>query len=104
VFDGLRDPIGPDLYADALDVFEVADEQAGEGDGDTWWLARVPLLAQLGLLLIVLQMLDNVGQAVASLAGEEVPTEYEDGAKILFALATTLYAFIAAKADVLSRR
>jgi hypothetical protein len=53
--------------------------------------------------MVGLQSLDSIGQAVLSLAGEEVPKEYEDAAKILFALVTALYAFIAARVETLSK-
>ena len=104
VFYGLREPIGPGLYADALDVFEVADEQAGEGDGDTRRLARVPLLAQSASCSSCCKCSTTLGRRLRVWRAKKRRTEYEDGAKILFALATTLYAFIAARADVLSKR
>ena len=103
VFESIREPIGPDLYADAVATFRLADEVAGEGDGETWWLARADPVVLLGIVVVLLQSLDAIGQSVASLAGEDVPSEYKDGARILFAVVAVAYAFIVARASVLAK-
>jgi hypothetical protein len=100
----LREPIRSRLYAEVINALEVADEGADESEESTWWLARLSPVVQLGLLLVVLQSLDAIGQSIVSFAGEEVPTEYEDGARILFALATAMYACLIARVDMLSNR
>jgi hypothetical protein len=100
VFESIREPIGADLYADAVATFELAEDQAGEGDGETWWLARADPVVLLGLVIVLLQSLDAIGQAVANLAGQDVPSEYQEGAKILFAVVAVAYAFIVARASV----
>jgi hypothetical protein len=98
----LREPIGSGLFAEVMNALEVAGEGAGESEGSTCWLARLSPVVQLGLLLVVLQSLDAIGQSVVSFAGEEAPTEYQNGARVLFALATAMYACIIARADMLS--
>lgn len=100
LFESIREPIGADLYADAVMTFELADEIAGEGDGESWWLLRLDPVVLLGIVIVLLQSLDAIGQAVASLAGEDVPSEYKDGARILFAVVAVAYALVVARASL----
>lgn len=98
IFDGLRGPIGTDLYEDTRAEFDAAAILAGEGEGETWWIARLPFVAQVALLLVVLQALDAAGEFMSDMTGADVPPAYRSATTVLFALAATLLAFIEAKA------
>ena len=99
VLDSLRTPLTSGVYESTVSAFETAYDEAGDSDGSTCWLVRLPPLAQLGLLLVLLQALDSISQSLVSLTGEDVPSDYQDGARILFALATAIYACIVTRAE-----
>jgi hypothetical protein len=100
VLQSLRDPIDDVLLDDAIAEFEAAASVGGDAVDDTWWIARLPFVAQVALLLIVLQLLDSVSKFVGEVTGEDVPPTYRSATQVLFALAAALLAFIEAKAEV----
>jgi len=88
VLEDLRPAIGDELYAETAAEFDAASEIAGEGE--TWWIARLPLVMQIGLLIVVLQALDAAGKFLEDLTGANVPPAYRSGVQFLFTLAIAL--------------
>jgi hypothetical protein len=100
LFDGLREGIGADLYDEAVAEFNAAADLAGEDDAGTWWVFRLPLVVQLALLLLALQVVDKTSEFMADLAGgDDLPPAYRSGTQVLFALVAVLLAVIDAKAS-----
>jgi hypothetical protein len=97
VLEGLRGQIGPELYEDGVAGFDTVADVAGEGDGEGWWIERLPMYVQLGLLLFVLQALDQASEFMADLTGDDLPPAYRSGTQLVFALALALLAFIEQK-------
>jgi hypothetical protein len=99
VLDGLRPAIGEELYDDASIEFESASEVAGDSDGATWWVFRLPLHTQLVLLVASLAVLDKMSEFLGDLTGEDVPPAYRSGTQVVFALAALLSYCIGARME-----
>jgi hypothetical protein len=97
VLQGLREQIGSELYDDGITEFDAAADLAGEGDGESWWIERLPMYIQLGLLLFVLQALDKASEFVGDLTGDDLPPAYRSGTQLVFALALALLAIMEQK-------
>jgi hypothetical protein len=100
VFEELRQDMGVGLYDEAQRDFDDAAELVGAAEARTWWVERLPVHAQLGLLLLALQVLEQVSNFVGDLTGEDVPPAYRSATQALFALAFVLLALIDARASV----
>jgi hypothetical protein len=70
---GMPGAIGADFVDAATAEFDIAAEIAAEPGGDVWWFARLPMMAQFGLFLMVLQVLDKAGEFMGDLTGQDVP-------------------------------
>ncbi len=95
----MQGAIGAGVVEAATAEFELAAEVAAQPDGEEWWFARLPVVVQFGLLLMVLQVLDKAGEFLGDLTGQDVPPAYRTGVEMLFCLAFALLALIEAKAD-----
>jgi hypothetical protein len=100
VLEGMQGAIGAAFVDAATAEFDLAAEVVAEPEGDVWWFARLPMMAQFGLLLMVLQVLDKAGEFMGDLTGQDVPPAYRTGVEMLFCLAFALHALIEAKAEV----
>jgi hypothetical protein len=100
LFDGLREGIGADLRDEAVAEFNAAADLAGQDDTGTWWVFRLPLVVQLALLVLALQVVDKASEFMVDLAGgDDLPPAYRSGTQVLFALVAVLLAVIDTKAS-----
>ncbi len=100
VFEELRQDMGVGLYDEAQRDFDDAAELVDVAEARSWWVERLPVHVQLGLLVLALQVLEQVSNFVGDLAGEDVAPAYRSATQALFALAVVLLALIDARASV----
>lgn len=76
--------------AAAIDHAEVeldtVEKSAPEEPAEVSWLYRLPLIHQVGLLLVALELLDSAGKFLGDATGEEVPPEIQSATQVLFKL------------------
>lgn len=73
---------------------------ADAAEARIWWVERLPLSVQLGLLVLALDLLDRISEFVGDLTGEDVPPAYRSATQAAIVLAGVLLALIDARARV----
>lgn len=101
VLDGLRDFVPDDLYDETVAEFEAIADAIAEGDGETWWIARLSTVVQLRLLTMVLGVIHVTGGFVYDVVNGEAQPAIRSGTGALVLLAATIIAFIEAKAKLM---
>ena len=101
VLDELRDPIGAGLYESATQELDRAAAEAEPGGG-VWWIERLPITAQLALLVVLLQGLDKMSLVAQDATGVRLAAVYRSATEAVFALVVGILAVVDARAKALS--
>lgn len=99
----LRTAIGEPLYAQAVAGFDQAADLLEAPAPRLWWIERLPVHAQLGLLLIVLQVIEKVSEFAQDATGVHLPKAYTSGVEVLFALAAAILFVIDARVNAVTQ-